>query len=82
MDSYDANQDKQINLEDVDQQDDQNNQQDDQNNQQDDQNNQQDIVQDIVQDIENLQINTKSTDNSIISYQITEFDEIKWLTGC
>jgi hypothetical protein len=66
MDSYDANQDKQINLEDVDQQD-----------------YQQDYQQDIVQDIENLQINTKSsTDNSIVSDQITEFDEIKWLTGC
>ena len=66
MDSYDANQDKQINLEDVDQQDDQ-----------------QDDKQDIVQDIENLQIKTKSTtDNTIISDQITEFDEIKWLTGC
>ena len=66
MDSYDANQDKQINLQDVDQQDDQ-----------------QDIDQNIVQDIENLQINTKSSaDNSIVSDQITEFDEIKWLTGC
>ena len=61
MDSYDANQDKQINLEDVDQQ---------------------DVQQDIVWDIENLQINTKSTYNSIVSDQITEFDEIKWLTGC
>ena len=29
------------------------------------------------------QINTKSSkDNTIVSNQITEFDEIKWLTGC
>ena len=59
MESYDANQDKKINLED----------------------NYQNNIQDIEKNIENLQINTKSTDNSI-SYQITEFDEIKWLTGC
>lgn len=63
MDSYDANQDKQINLED-------NHQNIDRNN-----------IQDIEKNIEKLQINIKSTDNSI-SYQITEFDEIKWLTGC
>ena len=61
MESYDANQDKQINLKDFD--------------------NYQNNLQDIEKNIENLQINTKSTDNSI-SYQITEFDEIKWLTGC
>ena len=40
------------------------------------------VFKDIVQNIENLEINTKTTDSKIIPEQITQFDEVKWLTGC